>query len=460
MIRKNYKVFIAYHGTYSSLGSKKDAEDLKRFLINNGFSENEIFFFPSKEGGAYKANVIDVLSSRTLILVYNENLKLEENGTIDHKEHYELCTEIDAFYALTQLGNDVGQNDAKAFFVGDMSKHRMGDESHLHPLFKDIAQSATSKEDREQAYEGILRWLKDRVNAQGKEGRGNRVKNLEFFDDNVEERRRLERQQEFLLKFDTPVYDKHLKDKHNLNILDLGCSNGKGMIARLGNRENLYRKIVGVDSSASSIEEAQYYYGKDNVSFHMADVEAEDFVPKIHYIMDREGIDGFDFVNCQSLLLHLKNPFLTLKSVRSLMKKGGTIFILDVDDGLTLAYPDPDHLISHLFEIDYALPTTGDRHSGRMIPNALYLAGYRDIVLEKAGINTCSLTHEERETLFRFNYDFIKNGLEKTVRKDPANKEFKNHLKWVNEMGGEMEKRFYNDGFFFTYGDVIFTARK
>ena len=460
MIRKNYKVFIAYHGTYSARGSKQDAEDLRKYLLNHGFSASEIFFFPSKEGGAYKANVIDALSSHTFILVYNESLKLESDGTIDHKEHYELCTEIDAFYALTQLGNDVGQNDAKALYVGNMDIHHRGDESLLHPLFKDIAQSATSKEDKETAFEGILKWINIRLSIQEKDDNNNQIRNIEFFDDNLEERRRLERQQKFLLKFDSSTYDQHLNDKKNINILDLGCSNGRGMMERLGKREGLYNRLIGIDSSASSIDEARYYYDNKNISFYVVDVESEDFLSKMHGIMKQEGIDGFDFINCQSLLLHLKNPFNVLKSVRSLMNDGGIIFILDVDDGLTLAYPDKDHLISHLFDIDYQLPTTGNRHCGRTIPGLLSLAGYKDIVLEKAGINTCSLTHEERETLFRFNYDFIKAGLEATVKKDPNNREMQNHLNWVIKMGDEMEKRFYSDSFFFTYGDVIITAKK
>ena len=94
---------------------------------------------------------------------------------------------------------------------------------------------------------------------------------------------------------------------------------------------------------------------------------------------------------------------------------------------------------THLFDIDYQLPTSGNRHCGRTIPGFLSLAGYKDIVLEKVGINTCSLTHEERETLFRFNYDFIKAGLETTVKKDPNNREMQNHLNWVIKMGDEME---------------------
>lgn len=126
--KKIYDVFIAYHGTYEDGGSFACAQKICDALIAKGL---RCFFFPYAKQDVYKANIIEVMRSRTFLLVCSNGLHTTDDGRIDPRYHYELSTEIDAFYALTQLG-EVAVTDAKAYVCGQFNK---GDESKLHELF-------------------------------------------------------------------------------------------------------------------------------------------------------------------------------------------------------------------------------------------------------------------------------------------------------------------------------------
>lgn len=126
--KKMYDVFIAYHGSYATDGSRSYADRIFDYLSSRGI---ECFYFPHANKDIYKANIIEVMRSRVFLLVCTNGLHLLENGKIDPKNHYELSTEIDAFYALTQIG-EVSVTDAKVVVCGEFHK---GDESKFHELF-------------------------------------------------------------------------------------------------------------------------------------------------------------------------------------------------------------------------------------------------------------------------------------------------------------------------------------
>ena len=130
MFKKEYDVFIAYHGTYEKDSSRVASERIYKYLDSNGFS---CFYFPYDEKDSYKSNIVDVVKSRTFLLICNNAMHIMNNGTLDKRFHYELCTEIDAFYGLTQSGDDVLPKDAKILVLGD--KWARGDEEKIHPLF-------------------------------------------------------------------------------------------------------------------------------------------------------------------------------------------------------------------------------------------------------------------------------------------------------------------------------------
>lgn len=155
MFKKQYDVFIAYHGSYGNNGTTGIAEKLYDHLSKLGYS---VFFFPKMKNDAFKANIIDVMKSKTFILVCNENLHRYSNGKINKSKHYELSTEIDAFYALTQTGQDVSVQDSKILMC---DSNNWGKEADIHELFANrphfhISENAIT-------FSKIDKWLEERI---------------------------------------------------------------------------------------------------------------------------------------------------------------------------------------------------------------------------------------------------------------------------------------------------------
>ncbi len=154
-LKKEYDVFIAYHGSYESGSSAEYAEKLYEYLTKLG---KKCFFFPRAAKDTYKANIIEVMKSRLFLLICTPTIHTDENKRIDSHRHYELSTEIDAFYALTQLG-DATVKDAKILACGDWHK---GDEAFLHELFSKRTHFYADK-DVETTFGTVYDWIDERL---------------------------------------------------------------------------------------------------------------------------------------------------------------------------------------------------------------------------------------------------------------------------------------------------------
>ncbi len=152
--RKEYDVFIAYHGSYESGGSRAYADKLYHFLQSKGL---RCFYFPFVNKDVYKANIIEVMKSRMFILVCTDKIHVTESGRIDTAYHYELSTEIDAFYALTQIGS-VPLLNAKVLVCGEYMK---GDECRLHELFAN--RTHIYEHENENVWNEIYEWIQKQL---------------------------------------------------------------------------------------------------------------------------------------------------------------------------------------------------------------------------------------------------------------------------------------------------------
>lgn len=161
MIKKEFDLFLAYHGSYDDKGTKLICDRLYDFLNENNI---KTFYFPKSDKDVYKANIIEAIKSRVFLLVCNENLNLLENNRIDINKHYELSTEIDAFYAMTQVGADVYVQDAKVLVCGDyMVKRRKGQEAEIHELFAKRTHIFMDADDENKTFNEVLTWIKSRL---------------------------------------------------------------------------------------------------------------------------------------------------------------------------------------------------------------------------------------------------------------------------------------------------------
>jgi len=101
------------------------------------------------------------------------------------------------------------------------------------------------------------------------------------------------------------------------NILDAGCGTGQIVPYLLPKAS----RILGVDSSRKMIEAARIQYGKNpDVEFIESSLE------------NMPLTDGsVDVVICSMVLHHASNPAVTLKEFSRVLKKGGTLCIVDLE---------------------------------------------------------------------------------------------------------------------------------
>jgi len=155
-MNKEYDAFIAYHGTYEEGSSKPYADKLYEYLTSKGL---KCFYFPAAHNDAYKANIFEVIKSKTFVLVCTNKIHTLDSNYIDSKSHFELATEINTFYALAQAGLQSAKN-AKVLACGEFYQ---GKESRLHELFANRVH--IYEHNNPNAYEDVYKWVTQQIKS-------------------------------------------------------------------------------------------------------------------------------------------------------------------------------------------------------------------------------------------------------------------------------------------------------
>lgn len=162
---------------------------------------------------------------------------------------------------------------------------------------------------------------------------------------------------------------KHLKK--DFTLLDVGCGVGSltldlAKILKEG-------KVYGIDLALESLNEAiQSAQEKkvQNVSFSQADV---------HHLPFAE--QTFDVVFCFAFLMHMKDPALTLKKMRGVLKDKGFIAASEPDFGSFILYPDKEDLLSSFqFRAELFEKAGADMYFGRKLFSHLQMLNPSKIV--------------------------------------------------------------------------------
>lgn len=278
-----------------------------------------------------------------------------------------------------------------------------------------------------------------------------------FSDTNKTEKNRLKAQQELLMKFDLPVYDKCLQGKQGLCVLDIGCGNGVALINRLGNRKEV-DKIIGIEYDKAATDSANEKYGGEKAKFYCLDAEREDFKDQLLEIMQENDIEKFDFVNLLAVMSHFRSPFKVLRTVKSCCRKGATVFIRNIDDGLNICYPDEEKKFERAFSLLARCDTTGYRYSGRELFTLLKRSGYKNIRLEKTGLSSVPMDYDEKSAFFDVIFKFIKQGIDRACEKHPSDVQIAAERRWLAEVYDDLEEEFLSDEFFVLFGFILYTA--
>lgn len=151
-----------------------------------------------------------------------------------------------------------------------------------------------------------------------------------------------------------------------MRVADIGC--GVGMVTELlAGLVGIDGYVVGIDSSASQLEEARARldWAASNTSFVAADA-----------LVTGLPAESFDLVYCRFLLLHVPRPERVLWEMRRLLRPGGTIVCEDGD--LTTAGSEPPSALDAFGELFGRLgPLRGvDYTLGRRLYHMVRDAGF------------------------------------------------------------------------------------
>jgi len=187
---------------------------------------------------------------------------------------------------------------------------------------------------------------------------------------------------DYLLQQVTRSWDKEVRNldwfglRDGMAIVDLGC--GPCYFAeRLADRLPSAR-ITAVDALPTMLERVRERLG-DRFTLRRARAE-ETGLPS----------DSFDFAIARLLLQHLTNPALALREAHRILKPGGKLVIIDVDDELFGLVEPPvpglDQLLTKGGEAQAS--RGGNRHIGRWLVQLLQDAGFTELQFEIIAIHS------------------------------------------------------------------------
>ena len=179
----------------------------------------------------------------------------------------------------------------------------------------------------------------------------------------------LRRQAEFSLPLERSIW-KNSGLSDGMSILDMGC--GPGITSHYLAKDFKNSQVKGIDPSLRLLAYAELLKKSDplgNLSFQQGDV----------YDVSLSG-DAYDFIYCRLLFQHLRNPDLALENLKRMLKKGGRLCIVDIDDSFLSICPEPPdlkHLIAR--SVEAQMLEGGNRFIGSALPDLLNKAGFTDI---------------------------------------------------------------------------------
>lgn len=279
-----------------------------------------------------------------------------------------------------------------------------------------------------------------------------------YSDDDFVEIKRLRTEEELMFFYEKQYYDSLICNKQHLNALDFYVLSPKATVRRLNRPE--IDKVACLSYNEGIVAEGNGLYGdNDNIKFYKCDVETQSIDDVLESVLEDMNIDGFDFVNMTMAIMDLKNPFKTLKRIKKFLKPGAVMYVRDVEDGITFAYPDEKGLFAQ-FKNFYKLDSlSGSRHSGRQIYNVLKKIGAKEIELLRCGIDTSCMDYTRKRMLFDSWFTFIPNDFKRIARQDPENESVKEILSWLDENFDDMEESFFNEDFIFNSGYIFFAVK-
>ncbi len=153
-------------------------------------------------------------------------------------------------------------------------------------------------------------------------------------------------------------------------VLEAGCGVGAQTVTLARNSPGA--SIVSVDISARSLAQAEQTVrkaGLTNVRFLQGDIFHLSFTPQ-----------SFDHIFVCFVLEHLQEPAVALQKLKTYLRPGGTITVIEGDHGSAYFYPDSDaaHTAIHC-QVELQYRAGGNALIGRSLYPLLVTAGYSEV---------------------------------------------------------------------------------
>ena len=164
--------------------------------------------------------------------------------------------------------------------------------------------------------------------------------------------------------------------KPGMRVADLGCGSGK-TTAVLHELVQPDGKAVGVDISPDRIAYANEHYWKDGISFVHGDI-----------LQPLDHLGSFDFIHVRFVLEYYRvNSFAMVKNIVRLLKPGGILCLIDLDNNCLNHYDLPDRLRRTIVaSIEaFQLRANFDPYVGKKLYSFLYDLNFQDIDVEVSG---------------------------------------------------------------------------
>ncbi len=199
------------------------------------------------------------------------------------------------------------------------------------------------------------------------------------FEKNAEELERLKLQATIALDTEKDAW-KTAGLQPGMQVLDIAC--GPGFTAcELAKFVGENGHVTGVDINEELIavaHQAKASEGVENVAFSSGNVY-ELTLPE----------NSFDFVYARFVFQHLENPQLALSNVWKVLKPGGVLCVLDIDDNWTSFSPESDAFVKFIRKTGTGQKRKGgNRLIGSQLFGLLSEAGYQNVSTQIRPITT------------------------------------------------------------------------
>ena len=269
---------------------------------------------------------------------------------------------------------------------------------------------------------------------------------------------RLKKEEELLYPYEKPIYDRLLRGRSKVNVLDLNFLNAESSFRRLVRDE--VNSVCCFGYNDYYVQEANRVYAEyPTIKFHKLDVNKDDIAETLAECLRESAIESFGFLNLTMALLDLKSPYKVLKQIRNFLSEDAVVYVRDIDDGVVFAYPDENKLFEQIKELYRKDRLSGSRESARQVYNIFKRLGARKIQLEHCGIATDTMSFKQKDMLFDTWFGFIPNDYSIMGRENPKDIDVQRGIEWIEENFDRLEEAFHSDNLIFNSGYFIYTIQ-